>query len=248
MKHTKRIIFITICTLLLALVAVPTMAQEDGPATINVTGTGMASGTPDIANLEIGVETEDPDVATAFDKANATIDAIIAAMVEAGVAEEDIRTAGLNVYQDRFPSGPPMMMPETSGVAEVEPVYRVNNQVRVTVRDIDIVGDVIGAAVEAGANNIYGLNFGIDDRSALESEARAAAIADAQARASELAELIGAELGDVMVVTEGMSGFGPFDAFNMSVPRLEAIGGGASIEPGQLTVSVQVQVTYAINR
>ena len=247
MNHKKYITLLLIA--LLALVAVPTLAQEDYPANaITVTGFGTASGAPDIANLEIGVDTEDPDVRIAYDNANATIDNIIAALVEVGVAREDIRTTGLNIFQDRFPVGPPTMMPETSGMAEVQPVFRVNNQVRVTIRDIDMVGTVIGAAVEAGANNVYGLSFGIDDRAALESEARAAAIADAEARASELAELVGAELGDVIIITEGYVGSGPFDAFNMSVARLESVGGGASIEPGQLTVTTQVQVTYSMNR
>src|SRR5690606_543808 len=143
---------------------------------ITVTGSGNASGAPDIANLEIGVETSDPSVTVAFEQANTTIEAIINALVEAGVAREDIRTVGLNIFQDRFPM-PMEPMTSTMGAEAVQPVYRVNNQVRVTVRDIANVAAVINAAVEAGANNIYGLNFGIDNRDALENDARADALA-----------------------------------------------------------------------
>ncbi len=247
----KRLTILLAVFAVLILAVAPIAAQEGDnsyPAnTITVTGTGSAAGTPDIANLEIGVEVFDPEVSTAFNQANATVDAVIAALLEAGVAREDIRTVNVNIYQDNYGGPFPMMAPNESGMAQQpEPVFRVNNMLRVTIRDIAIVADVIGAAVEAGANNIFGLNFGIDDRTALESEARADAIANAEARAQELAGLIGAELGDVIMVNEGgMGGFSPFEVANLSAGFG---GGGVPIEPGQLSVTSVITVTYRINR
>jgi hypothetical protein len=242
MKYGLPIIAIVIA--LAALAGVPAMAQNDSGGdfpinTITVTGSGSAAGSPDIANMEIGVETADPDVSAAFNQTNATIENVINALVEVGVAREDIRTTGLNIYQERFGGPEPL-------TAETPATYRVSNQVRVTIRDISLVSAAITASVDAGANNIYGLQFGIDNQDALEADARADAISNARERAQQYADLIGAELGDVVVINENFGGgFGAFDVANQSTGFG---GGGAPIEPGQLSVSVQVQVTYAISR
>lgn len=227
---------------LLALAVLPAAAQDTShdDNTITVVGSGSASGAPDIANVEIGVESRNADVGAAFTATNEKIDNVIQALVEAGVAREDIRTVGLNIYQDFYPRG--MMMEPTGDEMPVE--YVVSNQIRITVRDIDLVADAINAAVNAGANNIYGLNFGISDREALEAEARAAAIENARMRAGQLAELVGMELGAVTRINENMGGFGPFDVLNLAVQRDMGFGGGVPIEPGQLSVSVQLQVTF----
>jgi uncharacterized protein len=247
MQRMKYII--TLAVVLVAasvLFILPAAAQEtpgDGypQNTITVTGSGSAFGSPDVANVEIGVERFNQDVAVAFSQANEAIEAVIAALVAVGVEREDIRTTGLYIYQERGP------MPMIDSADEQPPSrYTVSNQLRVTVRDIDLVADVINAAVEAGANNIYGLNFGIDDTTALETEARAEAIANANERAGQWAELIGAELGEVVVVSEALGAGFPNGA--MLDRMATGLGGGAVVEPGQLSVSIQVQVTYRINR
>ncbi|GAB4516295.1 MAG: SIMPL domain-containing protein [Anaerolineae bacterium] len=233
--------------LVLALLAVIPVSAQTMPApttdTITVTGFGDAFGTPDRASIDIGVEVLNNDIAVAFEEANATIDRIISAMVEAGVAREDIRTVNLNVYLDRFGGGMPMPM---DGSAPT-PTYNVNNMVNVVVRDITLVDEVITAAVEAGATSIFGLNFTIADRADLEADAREEAVNDANERAAALAELVGAELGDVVNVVEVTGGFGYPIPYAMD-SAMGLGGGGATIEPGQLSVSMQVQVTYAINR
>lgn len=233
---------------MVALVALPAGAQ-DNPSnadgypmnTITVIGNGSAAGAPDIATVEIGVETRNEDVSLAFSENSTTVDAVIAALVEAGVAREDIRTSGLNIYLERYPMG----MPE--GPEDYASTYIVNNMVRVVVRDTGAVGDVLSAAVEAGANNIYGLTFGIEDQAALESEARVEAMANAETRAAELAQIAGVELGEVVVISESWGSSGPFDVMNLAQAGYGG-GAGAPIEPGQLSVVVQIQVTYRIDR
>lgn len=247
LKSARTLGLILILIAALSLVAMPAGAQEASgdqyPAnTISVSGSGSAAGAPDIATVEIGVETRNDDVSLAFAENSATMDAVIDALVAAGVAREDVRTSGLNIYLERFPMGMGMV----EGPEEFANTFIVNNQLRVIVRNTDSVGEVLSAAVEAGANNIYGLNFGIEDQAALESEARAEAMANAEARAAELAGIAGVELGDVLVISETWGGgIGPFDVMNLAQA---GFGGGAPIEPGQLSVVVEVQVTYRINR
>lgn len=249
MQYKRYPIVAAVFMLVMALLAVPTLAQTPGttfPAdTITVTGVGTASGAPDIANLVFGVETFDTDISVAFARTNQTIESVINAIVEAGVDRADIRTVGLNIYQDRsgmIPSGvsvPPMENGQTPTF------YSVGNQVRVTVRDIANVADVINAAVSAGANGLYGLDFGIANRTELESDAREAAFADAQARAAELAALMGVEVGEVVAIYEPNGGYMPFD---IAERAMGGGGNGAVIEPGQLSVTIQLQITFSVDR
>ena len=113
----------------------------------------------------------------------------------------------------------------------------------VTVRDLDRVGDVLDAVIEAGANNIWGVSFGLEDPAAPQAEARAKAIDDAKARAGALAELSGVELGPVMSISEVVGG----GIAPMPVMAAERVASGAGpISPGEVEVSYQVQVAYFI--
>lgn len=238
-------------TLLLVLVALaalaaPLAAQEAAPMpsdfptnTITVTGMGTVLGRPDIANLELGVEISGPDVAATFTEVNTTIDAVIAAVVAAGVAAEDIQTTGLDIFTEG-------MFGPMDGQTAQERTYRVSNRIRVTVRDIAAVGAVVNAAVSAGANSLFGLTFGIDDRATLESQARAAAMEDARARATELAALAGGTLGEVIIIDDGTGDY--FTGYAAMSNRAEGLGGGASIEPGSLSVSASLRVTFRLLR
>ncbi len=97
-----------------------------------------------------------------------------------GLADKDIHTSNYSVYTER-------VSPPTPGaeVSTDQMIYHVTNQVDVTVRDVNQIGDVLDKAVAAGANNIYGVNFSVEDTAKLEADARAKAVADAKARAEE---------------------------------------------------------------
>lgn len=206
--------------------------------TITVSGTGTAYGEPDVAYVELGVEEVNENLGDAFSSTADAMNAVIEALVELGIARDDIQTTGVNVFpEDRWD-------PQTG--TSTGRVYRVRNTVRVTVREIGQIESVITTAVEAGANTIYNLNFGIDDPSALEQEARVNAVEDARARAERLAEALGVTVGEPVIITEVLQGGGiPF-------ARFEGMGGAGldlasqPVSPGQLGVSVQVQITFAM--
>jgi uncharacterized protein YggE len=205
--------------------------------TITVSGFGSASGAPDVAVVSLGVEINDPELGAAVAQANTTLEAIAAVLSDLGIAPEDMQTVNFSVWSDE-PFDPAMSAP--SG----QRTYRVSNIMRVTVRDLTQVQAVLDAAINAGANTIHGLNFGLDDAAALEQDARIAALDNARERAGQIAEAIGVSLGDVVNVIEGGSGGIMAD---MAL-RSAGIGGGGGIQEGQLSVDVQVQVTFAIVR
>jgi uncharacterized protein YggE len=214
--------------------------QDDLPLdTITVTGSGLAYGAPDIARLGLGVEAINADVLTAVDDANGRMNAVIQALQDAGVAAEDIRTENYSIYQERNygPQGSP---------ADASSVYHVSNTVAITVREIDRVGELLSTAVASGANIVNYMQFDIADRSALESEARDSAVADARARADQLAATLGLAVGRPVRVVENAGGY---------YPMYEGMGGGggggvaASVPPisqGTLSVSMSVTITYAV--
>lgn len=206
---------------------------------ITVSGTGQAFGRPDVAFIELGIDVVDSDVGAALDDANNTIDAVREALIGAGIAEENIQTSQFNVWTEE------VVDPQT-GRPQGERQFRVMNILRVKVEDIETVGDVIDAALSAGANTVHNLAFSIDDPSPLESNARTEAVADARARAEELAAALGVELGAPVGATETLGG---------SIPMLERAaadmgmgGGAASISEGQLAVTVLVNVSYLIEQ
>ena len=232
---------------LLALFVMPAAAQENTSYpvdTIKVIGAGSASGSPDMANINIGVRTSDPDVSTVFERNNATVDDVIEAMVAQGVAREDIRTVNIYLYQnENYDPASSGMSGEGGNIR-----YELNNELRVTVRDTDNVSGVISAAVEAGANNIFNLSFGFSDQSELEDTALERAMDDARTQAGRIAELSGVELGEIIVVNENSNAFvpGPYESADFGLGG--GGGGNMPVEPGELSVNVQIEVTFRITR
>jgi hypothetical protein len=204
--------------------------------TISVNGSGQANGSPDIAYVNLGVDVVNAEVGKALDQANTTINAVAEALKGAGVDAKDIQTSSFNVYpEDR-------VNPQT-GQPSGERAYRVQNTLNVTVRDITKVGAVIDVGLKAGANSLSGLNFGIADMSKLEQEARLKAVADAKARAEQLAAAFGVKVGAVVSVRESRGNV-PGPAFDYRVAA--APSAVANIQVGQLAVNVDVDVTFAI--
>ena len=225
----------------------PTNAQSIGAAPqaavvgqgITVIGTGKVSGTPDVAYITVGIDTEASSVQQAVNDNKSKMTALLATLKGLGVEDKDIRTTNYSVYTQRAP------VVGSNGSGDNGPItYHVSNQVSVTVRDVSQLGEVLDKAVAAGANNIYGVNFSVADPSKLEADARAKAVADAKARAQDLAKLAGVNLGDVVSVSEVVGG--PVYNMPQAMPAAGLGGGGAPIQPGELEVSVSIQITYAI--
>jgi uncharacterized protein YggE len=202
---------------------------------VTVVGQGTAYGQPDQATVVVGVETFAATVSEATTQNQTTLDDVMAALTAAGIAAEDIQTTNYSLYAEQTygENGP-------TGIAG----YRVSNQVNVKIRDIALVGDVLAAVTEAGANAIYGVNFSVADPAALEAEARALAMQDAANRAASLAELGNVALGEITVISEVVGT--PVMPLSGGYAMEQAASAAPGISPGQLSYQVQVQVTYSI--
>ncbi len=232
---------IALKTVLLAVVttglAGPAMAQ-DGARSITVIGQGEAAGPPDRATVNAGVQTLAPTVTESTQENQAIVERIMQALRKEGIEARDIQTADYSVWPEQHH--------DVRGTGEITITgYRVNNTVRITVRDIDRLGQVLAAVTDAGANAIHGIGFGVEDTAALEAEARAAAMANARSQAEALAGLAGVELGEVLrISTAPGAGYPvPLMGGGMEMARSASVPG---ISTGELSVYLQVQVTWAI--
>ena len=211
-------------------------ADSEPPRTLNVNGEGAASAAPDIVDIQLGVETIDEDPKTAIDDNTSTMESVIEALTELEVSDDDIQTRSFNmwveqIYDEDGPTG--------------NFLYHVVNQISVRVRDIDVTGDVLGAALGAGANTVRGISFGVEDTQALEEAARDAAVDNAVAKAEQLAERLGVTVGSPRYIAEFSGGF-PETARVERAVMLESSGGSVPVSPGDFTIRVSVNITFDI--
>lgn len=210
--------------------------------TITVVGEGSITIEPDLARATIGVETIGDTVEEVTQQSAETMQELKTALKDEGIAERDIQTSGYNLWTDRSFVEPPQPQGE-------EIIYRVNNTVSVVIRDLDKVGEVLDAAITAGANTIHGVQFSVDEPRELAGEAREKAISDAKAKAQHLAELNDLELGALVRISEVVGSGGGYYSSNLSQQdaMLQGMGGGAGpISPGELELSLNLEVIYTL--
>jgi len=211
---------------------------------ITVSGYGTVDTHPDEAVLRLAVVTQAEDAKNASDENVEKMDAVLAALYEIGIPEDDAVTSGYRVR------------PRYNWRDDEESLigFQVQNSLVVTVRDITKVGDVIDATIGAGANEINDVTFTVsDDRQAeLRDEAIADAVDKAKADAASVARAMDvAIVGPVEISTTG-SQFSPYRmymgyeaVYDEAMPvEMKAMGAGPQIQPGDVTVSAQVTVVY----
>ncbi len=210
--------------------------QQEG---IWVSGRGVVTVTPDIATLRLGIEAQAVSVAAAQSQASEAMDKVMTALTDNGVAEKDIQTQYFSIRQ--------VTRWDRDDEEEVVVGYRVTNKVNAKIREIDKAGAVIDAVAAAGGDltRIDSIDFSVDDPSAYYEEAREKAMADAKAKAEQLAELADGKLGKATYISE--SSQIPTPRYVPGVVYEEvAIAVETPISPGEMEISLTVQVAYAI--
>jgi uncharacterized protein len=207
--------------------------------TINVGGTGTISMSPDEAIVYLGVQTQSTDAVTAQQENARKMESIIQALKDAGISEDDMETSGYSIDPMRNYETPE---PTITG-------YTVSNRLKVTVKDIDDVGDLIDIAVDAGVNEVQSVSFTLSEEKqqdareqALENAVKAAR-SDADTLASALDVAI---VGPLEVTTSGGSITTPYPAPYEAVEKMAYAVSDARtpIQPGDVSVTAYVQVIY----
>ena len=203
-----------------------------------VTGTGEVTVVPDIAVINLGVNVQMGTLAEAQQQAAESMAAIMSVLNSYNIDEKDIQTSNYSIY--------PVWNWDKDG-KQILIGYNVTNTITVKVRNTDNTGGIIDAVVAAGGEYtvVNGISFTVDDTDSYYTAARANAIANAIAKATQIAELTGVTIGNPTYIYDGSSYSNPiyyYPAYDIK----EAGAATTSISTGEVKISVSVQIVYDI--
>src|SRR5688500_11954281 len=246
----------------LAQMAQPAMEVAAGNTLLTVSAEGKSFREPDMAVFSAGVTTQGDSAAAALAENSRAMTQVIAALKRAGIAERDIQTSNLSIspiYQD--PNRDAIMASRISGQPYVPPPpeasvprivgYTANNNVSVRQRDLDDFGTVIDTLAGAGANQINGPMFQMDNPEPALDEARLAAVRTARARAELYAEATRLRIVRILSLAEGGGSYGPQPVVFVTAERGSAAGAPpppppAPVQPGELQMTTNITVLYEL--
>lgn len=187
-----------------AIFATPAIAGEYHPAprkpgTINISATGTAKIAPDMAILNLSVIRHGKTARDALSANNSAMATVLKAMQDTGIAKRDLQTSNFNIQPRYFY---PKRLKDGSQKPPVITGYVVTNSLRVRIRDLARLGDILDTSVTLGVNSGGGIQFTSDNPKAAIEQARKSAMQNAIAKAKTLTETAGAELGRVLSISE----------------------------------------------
>jgi hypothetical protein len=203
--------------------------------TFSVTGEGKVSVPPDIAVISAGVQAQGTTVKIAQDQLNKNMNAVSAAVKAAGVGSKDIQTSGYSIYPT---------YDYRAGGQKITG-YQASSNLTIKVRAIDTTNSVIDAATAAGANQIGGISFDVDDKTKVQNEARQKAVTDAKSKAENAARIAGFYLGKIINYSEDF-GNAPRPIPMMAKADSTGTEVPTQVEPGSNEITVTVTLSYQI--
>jgi len=162
--------------------------------TVTVSATGRVSAEPDMAQIYTGVVTEADSAKDAIGRNNAVMAKVVDGLKASGIAAKDIQTKTLNVE-------PRYTQPKDGRAATING-YRVINQLRLTVRDVKRLGEILDQAIALGANQVNNIGFDVTNAETLKDDARKQAMENARRRGELYAIAAGGQLGPALRISE----------------------------------------------
>lgn len=222
------------------LIAAPAFAEDKAVTpTLTVTAEGSFEVTPDIVTVTLGVVSNGKTAAEALEANSKDMNAAIAAIKGAGVAEKDISTSGFNIspVYARQPDNQPDEPTKVIG-------YQVSNQVTVTIRDLKGSGAILDKVVAAGANQVNGISFDVSDAQSAADAALKDAIAKAKTKAELMAEAAGVKIVRIVSLTTDGGARPVFAAYDGAMMR--AAKAPTPIMAGSRDVTAVATIVYEI--
>jgi uncharacterized protein len=241
---------------LISLLAIPFVtgcaspaAAQNGTSTVQinqqtagfwVSGKGEITVSPNLATVSIGVESMETNVADAQANASDAMKKVMKSLADSGVDQKDIQTGTFYINQ----------RVNYSSYSSDIIGYTVTNMLNVKIRDMDKVGDIIGAAIAAGGDyiRISNLSFSVEDPSEIYKQAREKATANARDKAEQYARLMGVKLGSPTYVSESTDQSNPYYYGNYysggaAIPTVIS-SYDSTISPGQNKITLSITVSY----
>jgi len=216
--------------------------KGEGNSTISVSGTGIIKTEPNQAKVYLGVETQSGNVTEALEENSLKMQSIIKAIKKLGIPKDSIETTYFSVY--------PIRDYEKSGEDIIG--YRASNEITVELQDLDKIGAVIEEAMNAGANKVRRIEFGLteDKRRELKNEALKEACKDARTKADAIASGLGLRITRIATAKESGTYVAPYRAevfsseYAMPIPTTAPKAIPPPIEPKEVKVSATIDIAY----
>ncbi|WP_422744282.1 SIMPL domain-containing protein [Mycobacterium sp. WMMD1722] len=212
----------------------PTPGPSEGTRQVTVVGEGQVQGAPDTLTANVAMEAVAADVTGAMNQSSERQQAVIDALVDAGIDRKDINTTQVSLQ--------PQFGPDGTAITG----YRASNAIDVKIRDLSAASQALALIVSSGgdATRINSVNYSIEDDSQLIRDARARAFDDAKSRAQQYADLSGLDLGKVVSISESAGSMPPPQPMPM---RGAEAAMAVPLEPGQQTVGFNVTVIWELD-
>lgn len=227
----------------LVLAALPAMAQTTDAqfraTTLSLSAEGETLAAPDMATITLGVQSTAATASAAMQANSAKMNAVVASIRRAGLQDRDIQTSGLSLNaQYAYENNQP---PRLTG-------YQAANTVTIRVRDLARLGPIVDGVVSAGANQINGISFGLQNSDGAEDAARQDAVKTLAARADLYARASGYRVARLVNLSENTVISAPPPMPMMALARADFSEKSTPVEGGELSVRVNVNAVYELTR
>ena len=204
--------------------------------TVTVSASGSATAPPDVAHINTGVQTKAASAREAMAANTVLMTKLIDGLKAAGLDAKDLHTTSINLS--------PRYTQPRDGKQPVITGYFAQNQVRITVRDIKKLGELLDTAISLGATQVNGISFDVSAAETLRDEARKAAMVNARRRAELYAAAAGASLGQVITISETAQASGVRLMQSSAMSR--SAGASIPVEAGEMQLETNVYVTWSL--
>ncbi len=221
----------------LLIVAQSSFSQDKSQRTVTVRGEGVVTLAPDQVRLNVQINTRAESATAAMSLASGKTRDVLALLKNYGVAAADIQTSRVSVsaildYQKNI-QPPPIV--GYAGTNEFSVVFKG--------KLMDKVGDFLDKGTAAGVTSFGNLMYESSSHRGLERDALKKAADDAQARATVLAQQLGAVVGKVISISEGVNAPSPMPLMRSGLMEASS---AAPVMTGELSISAQVTVTFEL--
>lgn len=209
----------------------PCLYNMRGMCKLEVGGSGKVMAKPDTATAVLGVITESMQLEAAQQENAAKMNSVIRALVQTGIPAEDIQTQAYNIEP----------MYDYIDGKQVFRGYRVTHTIKVTIKNVDMVGKVIDAAVNAGANTVSSINFTVSNQDIYYMKALNAAIDDALTKAADIGNKLNVQIHrtPVQIIEQTYQISPPVQPY-----QLQTAVPATPIQPGQIEVSALIKALF----
>lgn len=242
----RKIVYVSLFVLIIALVVSGCGGNQSAtgsagaPKVIQTYGEAEISASPEVAKISLAIETRSSRAEEAVEENAQRATAVREALLESGLSEEDIVTGSYRLYSYRewFEGRP-------AGEAELQ-TFQAVNEIIVTTRDLENVGELIDLAVMSGANNINYISFELDDPQELLLQALKAATEQAARKAEAIADGSGEKVSGLYSIREERTDYIPYRLQDIMAQEDMAMGSASTpITPDEVTVRATVIAEFS---